>query len=115
MICLITIIPIITTITIWIIKNRLEVKYVIPYPLHRLNMIFSPIQGITENSDTITEHPHSDICLIGITYPKKALLINVIITLILLFLTLRFFRDLIHSARLTCLYITLAKKKHLRA
>lgn len=115
MICLITIILIIATITIWIIKNRLEVRYVIPYLLHKPNMILSPILGITENSDTITEHPHNDICLIGITYPKNALLINIIITLIPLFLTPRFFNDLIHNARPTCLYITLAKKKHLSA
>jgi len=103
------------TITICTIKKRLDVKYVIPYPPHRLNIILSLILGITENSDTITEHLHSDICPIGITYPKNALPMKATITLILLFLTLRFFIDPIHSARLTCTYITPARKKHLRA
>lgn len=105
----------ITTITICTIKNRLDVRYVIPYLPHRLSIILSPILGMTENSDTITEHLHSDICPIGITYPKNALLMNATITLILLFPTLRFFIDPIHNARLTCTYIALAKKKHLKA
>jgi len=92
--------------------NRLDVRYVIPYLPHKLSIILSLIQGSTENKDTITEHPHNDICPIGITYLKKALLINAIITLMPVLLTLRFFKDLIHIARPTCTYITIAKKKH---
>lgn len=110
-----TINPIPLTIIICTTINRPDVRYVIPYPPHKLNMIPSPIHGTTENKDTITEHLHKDICLIGITYLKKALLINAIITLIPVFLTLRFFSDPIHIARPTCIYITSARKKHLRA
>lgn len=95
--------------------NRPDVRYVILYPPHKLNIIPSLIQGTTENNDTITEHLHSDICPMGITYLKKALLMNAIITLIPDLLTLRFFNDLIHIARLTCIYITIARKKHLSA
>jgi len=95
--------------------NRLDVRYVILYLPHNIIVIFSLAMGITENNDTITEHPHSDICLIGITYLKKALLINNNITTILLLLTPRFFNDPIHIARLTCTYITLASIKHPRA
>lgn len=115
MICPLTPILIIVTISICTIRNRLDVRYVILYPLHNINAIFSPITGITENSDTITEHLHNDICPIGITYPKNALLMNIIITPSLLPPTLRFFIDLIHIARPTCTYITLANMKHLSA
>jgi len=115
MICLPTLLLIIATISICTIKNRLDVRYVILYLLHNIIVIFSPIRGITENRDTITEHLHSDICPIGMTYLKKALLMNIIITLSPLLLTLRFFSDLIHIARPTCIYITLANIKHLRA
>jgi len=115
MICLLTLLLIIATISMCTIRNRLDVKYVILYLLHNIIVIFSPIKGITENRDTITEHPHSDICPIGMTYPKKALLINASITLNLLLLTLRFFSDPIHIARPTCTYNTLASIKHLKA
>jgi len=115
MICLLTLLLIIATITICTIKNRLDVRYVILYLLHNIIVTFSLIRGITENRDTITEHPHSDICPIGMTYPKNALLINISITLNLLLLTLRFFSDPIHIARPTCTYSTLASMKHLRA
>merc|ERR1712115_196550 len=115
MICAPTITPISITIIICTMRNRLDVRYVIPYLPHNIRVIFSLIPGITENSDTITEHLHNDICLIGITYLKKALLMNINITIIPLFLTLRFFKDLIHMARLTCMYITLASIKHLIA
>lgn len=94
------------------IKNRLDVRYVIPYLLHSIKVIFSLILGTTENRETITEHLHNDICPMGITYLKNALPININITPIPLFLTLRFFNDLIHIARLTCIYITLANIKH---
>jgi len=115
MICLLTLLLIIATISICTIRNRLDVRYVILYLLHNIIVIFSPIMGITENRDTITEHPHNDICPIGMTYPKKALLMNISITLSPLFLTLRFFNDPIHIARPTCTYSTLANIKHLRA
>jgi len=115
MICLLTLPLIIATINICTIRNRLEVRYVIPYLLHNIIVIFSPIRGITENRDTITEHPHNDIWPIGMTYLKNALLMNINITLSLLLLTLRFFSDPIHIARPTCTYNTPANIKHPRA
>merc|ERR1712151_1416646 len=115
MICPPTLLLIIATINMCTIRNRLDVKYVILYLLHSIIVTFSLSRGITENRDTITEHPHSDICPIGMTYLKNALLININITLNLLLLTLRFFSDPIHIARPTCTYITLANIKHLKA
>lgn len=115
MMCLLTLPLITATISICTIKNRLDVKYVILYPPHNIRVIFSLTRGITENSDTITEHLHSDICPMGITYLKNALPINNNITPNLLLLTLRFFIDLIHIARPTCTYNTPASMKHPRA
>jgi len=115
MICLLTLPLIIATISMWIIKNRLDVRYVILYPLHSIRVIFSLTRGITENNDTITEHLHNDICLIGITYLKNALPINNSITPSPLLLTLRFFIDPIHIARPTWTYNTPANIKHPRA